>query len=109
MTKINHVSVVKQPFKYLQSDTQSVLVLLLFCFAIENTVKQQFSCLQYDSQTVLVLLLFCFAIENTVKQPFSCLKETELCIFCMETKKILLHLFWNCNLVNTFCFLLKTC
>ena len=57
-----------------QYDSQTVLVLLLFCFAIENTVKQPFSCLQYDSQTVLVLLLSCFAIENTVKQPFSCLQ-----------------------------------
>jgi hypothetical protein len=62
MTKINHVSVVKQPFKYLQSDTQTVLVLLLFSFAIEDTAKQPFSFLQYDTQTLLVLLLFCIAI-----------------------------------------------
>ena len=81
------------------------LKLFLSCFAIGNTVKQPFNCLQYDTQTVLVLLLFCFvigllcywkyskgtvqlspiwhwncpclvivlfAIENTVKQPFSC-------------------------------------
>ena len=52
--------------------TQTVLGLLLFCFAIENTVKQPFSCPQYDTQAVLALLLFCFAIENTVRQPFSC-------------------------------------
>jgi uncharacterized integral membrane protein len=58
----------------LQYDSQTVLVLLLSCFAIGNTVKQPFSCLQYDTQTVLVLLLFCFAIGNTVKQPFSCLQ-----------------------------------
>ena len=32
------------------------------------------------------------------------LKETELCTFCMETKENVLHLFWNCNLVQTFWF-----
>jgi predicted RecA/RadA family phage recombinase len=63
----------------------------------------------WHSNCYCLVIVVCFVIENTVKQPFSCLKETELCIFCMETKKILLHLFWNCNLVNTFCFLLKTC
>jgi len=30
------------------------------------------------------------------------LKETELCTVCMETEEILLHLFWNCNLVQHF-------
>jgi len=30
------------------------------------------------------------------------LKETELCTLCMETEEILLHLFWNYNLVQHF-------
>ena len=72
---------------YVLNDTQTVLLLLLFCFAIGNTVKQPFNCLQYDTQTVLVLLLFCFAIGNTVKQPFNCLQyDTQavlvLLLFC---------------------------
>ena len=37
--------------------------LVIVCFAIGNTVKQPFNCLQYDTQTVLVLLLFCFLLE----------------------------------------------
>jgi hypothetical protein len=56
---------------FLQYDTQTLLVLLLFCIAIENTVKQPSTCLQNDTQTVLFLLLLCIAIENMVKQPFS--------------------------------------
>ena len=32
-------------------------LVIVVCFAIENTVKQPFSCPQYDTQTVLVLLL----------------------------------------------------
>jgi hypothetical protein len=28
------------------------------------------------------------------------LTEKELCTFCMETKENVLHLFWNCNLVQ---------
>jgi hypothetical protein len=55
-------------FSCLQYDTQAVLVLLLFCFAIGNTVKQPFNCLQYDTQTVLVLLLLCFAIGKTIER-----------------------------------------
>ena len=82
-------------------DTQTVLVLLLFCFAFGNTVKQPFNCLQCETQTFcLVIVLFCywkygkatvqlstiwhsicsglvivfFAIGNTVKQSFNCLQ-----------------------------------
>ena len=62
-------------------------LVIVVCFAIENTVKQPFSCLQYDTQTVLVLLLICFAIENTVKQPFSCLQ------YDSQTVLVLLLLF----------------
>ena len=92
---------VKQPFNCLQYDTQTVLVLLLFCFAIEKYSKATFQLstndtqtvlglvivfllLKYskatvqlspcDTQTVLVLLLFVFAIGNTVRQPFNCLQ-----------------------------------
>ena len=32
------------------------------------------------------------------------LKETELCTLCMETKENVLHLFWNCNLVQNVWF-----
>ena len=35
------------------------------------------------------------------------LKESELSSFCIETKANLLNIFWNCNLIKTFCFLLK--
>lgn len=28
------------------------------------------------------------------------LKETEICTFCMENKENVLHLFWNCNVVQ---------
>ena len=35
------------------------------------------------------------------------LKETELCTFCMEAEEILLHLFWNYNLVQHFCLAVK--
>jgi hypothetical protein len=55
MTKINHFSVVKQPFKYLECYTQTVLALLLYCFAIENTVTYVYSgsvCMKYDISNV---------------------------------------------------------
>ena len=75
-------------------------LVIVVCFAIENTVKQPFSCLQYDTQTVLVLLLFCFAIENTVKQPFSCLQyDTQTVLFLLLYGKATVQLspIWHSN------------
>ena len=38
-----------------------------------------------------------YRITATNSFLFKCgLKETELCTFCKETKKSLLHLFWEC-------------
>ena len=71
-------------------------LVIVVCFAIENTVKQPFTCHQYDTQTVLVLLLFCFTIENTVLQPFSCPQ------YDSQTVLVLLFLFlywyWKNNI-----------
>jgi hypothetical protein len=41
--------------------------------------------------------------------PYKCgLKEAELWNLCMETKKNMLHIFGNCNLVQNIWFAVKT-
>ena len=68
-------------------------LVIVVCFAIEDTVNQPFTCLQYDTQIVLVLLFFCFAIENTIKQPFSCLQyDTQTVLFLLLLFVLLLKI-----------------
>ena len=53
------------------------------------------------TQNIQFKLLHIILPVNSLLYKYG-LKETELCTFCMETEKILLHLFWNYNLVQHF-------
>ena len=70
-------------------------------FELGSDIQHSFLLYKHKQFTVFKYkILLRILITNSFL--FKCkLKETQLCIFCNETKETILHLFWECNIVTS--------